>query len=282
MKNISEELQGHLAGEVTMLATCWKLTRRGGFVLGFTDLDRDILFEGVNYIAASGFTASAVQSTTGMAVDNLDVEGMLTSEFISEDDLRAGLYDFAEVEVFMLNYSDITHGKLPLRTGWMGEVTYGSGHFTAEIRGLSQRLAQKIGSSYSPSCRASFGDAECGKVLDDYKASAIIVAVESRQKFTAAALTDEIGYYNYGVVKFTSGLNNGLAMEVKEYRNGTLTLALPMAYDIAFSDTIEIWAGCDKSFATCCNKFSNASNFRGEPHIPGMDRILETAGTRSA
>ncbi len=32
--------------------------------------------------------------------------------------------------------------------------------------------------------------------------------------------------------------------------------------------------GCDKSFATCRDRFANALNFRGFPHMPGIDRIL--------
>jgi uncharacterized phage protein (TIGR02218 family) len=280
MKEISEELKGHMAEEVTMLATCWKLKRRDGEVLGFTDHDRDIEFEGVNYTAASGFTASAVQSSAGLAVDNLDVQGMLSSEYIKEADLHAGRYDFAEVEVFKVNYSNLSQGKLPLRSGWLGEVAYGSGQFTAEVRGLSQRLSQKIGSSYSASCRALFGDAKCGKDKDDYKFAAEVTSVEGRQRFDASFLTEEPGYFNYGLVKFLTGMNAGISMEVKDHRGSMVTLALPMPYDIAIGDEFEIFAGCDKNFKTCCAKFSNAVNFRGEPHIPGTDRILETAGTR--
>ena len=36
-KTISSGLAQHLAGQVTTLATCWKITRRDGVVLGFTD-----------------------------------------------------------------------------------------------------------------------------------------------------------------------------------------------------------------------------------------------------
>ncbi|MEQ1790313.1 MAG: DUF2163 domain-containing protein, partial [Rickettsiales bacterium] len=63
MKNISTALATHIAGEVTTLATCWKLTRRDNVVFGFTDHDADILVSSVIYKAASGFTPSAVQNT---------------------------------------------------------------------------------------------------------------------------------------------------------------------------------------------------------------------------
>ena len=36
---------------------------------------------------------------------------------------------------------------------------------------------------------------------------------------------------------------------------------------------VEITQGCDKRFATCVARFSNAVNFRGEPHLPGNDLL---------
>lgn len=35
-----------------------------------------------------------------------------------------------------------------------------------------------------------------------------------------------------------------------------------------------IAAGCDKSFATCGARFANRANFRGFPHMPGVDAVL--------
>jgi hypothetical protein len=58
MKSISPALAARLASGTTTLALCWKLTRRDGVVLGFTDHDRDIAFDGVVYEATTGFTAT--------------------------------------------------------------------------------------------------------------------------------------------------------------------------------------------------------------------------------
>ena len=43
---------------------------------------------------------------------------------------------------------------------------------------------------------------------------------------------------------------------------------------IAVGDTFVVTAGCDKRFATCRDRFNNAANFRGFPHIPGNDFII--------
>ena len=73
----------------------------------------------------------------------------------------AGLYDHAEISVFQVNYTDTGQGVIPLREGWLGEVTFNDGRFVAEIRGLTQRLSQRVGELYSPSCRADLGDTRC-------------------------------------------------------------------------------------------------------------------------
>ena len=280
MKNISTELKAHIQGEVTTLATCWKLTRKDSTVFGFTNHDQDINFESQLYKANTGFTPTSVQSSASFAVDNMELDGILSSGFIEENDLKAGLYDHAEIEIFMVNYKDLTQGKMNLKRGWIGEVRYGKDYFIAELRGLTQRLSQQIGDVFSPLCRVILGDSKCGVDLNSFKNTGSVTSVTSRQILTDTSLVDESGYYNFGKITFTSGLNSGISMEVKDFREGgQITLFLPMPSDVAVSDSFEITAGCDKNFSTCINKFNNAVNFRGEPHVPGLDEILKTAGT---
>lgn len=291
MKTISPELGAHIAGEVTTLATCWKLTRRDSYVLGFTDHDTGLVFAGVEYVAATGMTPGAVGSTASLSVDNLEVEGMLSSGAITEADIMAGKYDFAEIEIFMLNYADLTQGALKMRRGWLGEVRMGRQQFTAEVRGLAQRLSQTIGDLFSPSCRATLGDARCKVDLAAHTMTGTVSTVSEtlgggRQSFTATALAGASGLYSQGTVTFISGANDGLVMEVKEHTfssgtGGVVTLALPLPYAIEAGDMFLITKGCDKTVGTCEMRFANVVNFRGEPHVPGLDRMLETAGTRS-
>lgn len=286
MKTISSELAQHIAGEVTTLATCWKLTRRDESVQGFTDHDRDIIFDSVTYKAATGFSPSAVANSANLQVDNLDVEGMLAAEGITETDILAGIYDFAEIEIFQVNYADTTQGILKLRRGWLGEVSLTRQHFVAEVRGLTQLLSQDIGEYFSPSCRAGLGDARCKIDMEDHTVIGSATGISSRGSLTDSARSEDSALFTGGKITFTSGANDGLSMEVKEYiyRSGTgglISLALPMPHSIAPGDSYSLQKGCDKTIHTCHARFDNVANFRGEPHVPGLDRMLETAGTRS-
>jgi len=46
---------------------------------------------------------------------------------------------------------------------------------------------------------------------------------------------------------------------------------------IAAGDSFDITASCDKTFETCRDRFANAVNFRGFPHIPGQDTVIRYA-----
>lgn len=281
MKSVTSSLEAHLAGETTTLAMCWKLTRTDGVVQGFTDHDRDLQVDGLEYLAQTGFTPTAVSASSQLNVDNLDVQGMLDADVIDEAEVMAGRYDFAEIEIFQVNYLQPEAGKLVLRRGWLGEITLKNKQFVAEVRGLTQKLSQQLGSLYSAACRANLGDARCGVSMASYSHNGTIDSVTSNAVFADAARSEENGYFAAGKITFTSGANEGLSMEVKAFDSGVFTLVLPMPYGVAGGDGYTAQAGCDKNFATCVERFGNAVNFRGEPHVPGIDRMLETSATRS-
>lgn len=281
MKELSTALAAHIGASVTTLAMCWKITRRDGTVLGFTDHDVDVRYENVTYLAASGFTPSAVASSSMLNVDDLDVEGMLSANAISENDIMNGAYDYAQIEVFQLNYNDPTQGTLSLRTGWLGEVQTQGDQFVAEVRGLAQQLSQTLGDRYSAGCRANLGDARCRVDLAGFMHNGTITDVTSKSVISDSTRTQADGYFTNGTLKFTSGANAGRTLEIKNYTDGEFVAVLPFPADIAVGDTYIAVAGCDKRLVTCRDVFANAENFRGEPHVPGIDRMLQTAGTRS-
>ena len=279
MRSASTALVNHLASEVTTLATCWKVTRRDGTVMGFTDYLTDLTVSGVHYVAATGATPTGISSSDQFSVDNLDVQGILSSDAITEHDIGAGLYDYAAIQIFTVNATDLTQGIMLYRVGWLGEVTVKNGQFTAELRGLAQLLQQNIGEIFSPSCRAIFGDSRCKINLASYTFNGTVTALSSQQAFYSSSLTQASGYFTSGEIQWLAGANAGLRMEIKTFLNGQVTFVLPMPNAIAIGDTFKAVAGCDKSFPTCYSRFANAVNFRGEPYVPGMDQLLTTSAT---
>ncbi|MEL6871937.1 MAG: DUF2163 domain-containing protein [Pseudomonadota bacterium] len=73
MKTLSPELQAHLDTGATTLAWCWRVIRADGAILGFTDHDRDLQFDGTMFEANAGLTSSEITESLGLSVDNLEI-----------------------------------------------------------------------------------------------------------------------------------------------------------------------------------------------------------------
>lgn len=166
---ISAALKAHYASGTTSVVPCWKCTLQNGTVLGFTSHDADIEFEGVTYLAGTGFIPNNAESQTKLAVDNTSASGVLDADVITADDLVAGLWDFAQIDIFQVNWQDLTMGADKLMSGRFGEVLLKQNAFTAELRGGAAPYQHQIGQIYQPMCRATFGDARCG--VDIYASS---------------------------------------------------------------------------------------------------------------
>lgn len=283
MKSLHPSLQAHLDTGATTLAWCWRVTRNDGTAFGFTDHDRDLTFDGTTFEAATGFTASEIKDALGLSVDNLEVSSALKSDRLNEDDLAAGLFDDAPIEIWRVNWAD-TDSRVLMRSGSLGEVSRSGAAFTAEVRGLAHYLQQPKGRLFQSGCDADLGDARCGVDLDDptFSGTGTVLAATSRRQFTASGLDAfEEGWFTRGLVTFASGANADRSQEVKRHTlsdaTATIELWQPMALAISPDDTFTITAGCDKRFATCQAKFANAVNFRGFPHMPGNDYILAVA-----
>lgn len=277
-RTISTGLQIHINGEVTTLSSLVKITRKDGTVLAFTNCDRSITYSGTTYLATDGIGATEIQVTAGTGIDNLDVQGIISDGRITEEHLEAGLYDNAEVSILTVNRNNLADAEIIEFVGYIGKVTAGDGRFTAEFRSLSSVLRQTRGKKTSATCTCRrLGDAECKKDITSFTFNRTITAVtdEENIEFTDAAASQ---YYRHGIIKATSGANDGIERVVKAHVNasGTAEIELrsPFPFALEVGDTVEIIAGCDRTLATCRTKFGNANNFQGEPHSPGNDKLI--------
>lgn len=277
MRAIDPNLQAHLSSGATTLATCWKIARADGVLLGFTDHDRALVFDGVTYEPQSGADGAAIESAADLSVDNSEIEGALVSEALSAEDLAAGRYDNAAVEIWRVNWQDASQ-RLLLKRGTIGEVVREETRFRAEIRGQSHALDRTVGRLYQRQCDAIVGDARCGVDLNAsaYKGEASVAAILDDQRFLAAGLSAfASGWFTHGALVWTSGANAGTRGSVKVHDRGAsgdaISLWLPAGRPIAIGDAFAVTAGCDKRAETCKAKFSNLINFRGCHLMPGND-----------
>jgi hypothetical protein len=162
MKTLPTAFKAHIRQGVTSLCTLMEIRRRDGRSFRFTDHDEPVVFNAATYVPYSSFARTSITTGVDLEVDQMEVRGILNSKYVARDDVAAGLFDFAEVRVLVVNWQSPDDGSATLRVGWLGEVTMNEDStFTAELRGLSQVYTYRIGESYSPECRADLGDNRC-------------------------------------------------------------------------------------------------------------------------
>lgn len=282
MRDIPAGLAATLAGGATTLARGWRITRRDGVVIGLTEHDDDLFADGTVFRAAGGVTGSEEASALGFAVGGGEMAAALSSALIDEADLLAGLYDGASVELVLIDWSAPAN-FLRLRRGTIGEVRREAGAFTAELRSLSSALNVVRGRLFTRACDADLGDARCGVALTGaFRAEGTVAAVEGAGLFVAGGLgAHAAGWFTQGRLVMGSGANAGFASEVKAHAvaGGVVRLELWQRppEPLAAGDAFTVTAGCDKRLATCRDRFTNALNFRGFPHMPGNDAVLRVA-----
>ncbi len=158
MRTLDIGFKAHIESGTTTLANCWKITRTDDLVLGFTDHDQPLNFDGTDYLPM--LDGGETPERLGSQIDTGEVVGVLRSDAISEDEIAAGLFDGAAVETWRVNWRDVSQRAL-LRRATIGEIVREDGQFRAELRSGQQALNRVRGRIYSPLCDAVLGDARC-------------------------------------------------------------------------------------------------------------------------
>lgn len=270
-----------LASGASTIARAWIVERADGLRLGFTDHDRDLTVDGTLCRAATGVGAGAIATSSGLSVDNTEVVGALSDDALTEEDIRAGRWDAAEVVAYLVDWNDPACFDILFR-GTLGEISEGAGQFTAELRGLAEALNKVRGRVYHSRCDAVLGDARCGIDLTLAGRSEAVqiseVSEEGRVLTVVGAGAYEAHYFARGRILFDDGDATGLSGIIKTDTPVTggraLELFLPPGALPTSGQDARLVLGCDKLMRTCREKFDNALNFRGFPHIPGDDWLL--------
>lgn len=274
---MNSPLSDHLKTGSTTVCRAWKVARHDGEVLGFTDHDRDLAFDGVIFLARTGLTARALQQSTGMSVDNTEAMGALSDASVREEDIMTGRYDDAQVTIYLVNWFNVAEREIQFR-GSFGEITRSKGMFQVELRGLTEKLNRPIGRVYQAACSAILGDKACAINLGDvaYCVETNILALQDGRIFTLPALSNYTPrWFEYGKLTVLSGAGKDQTGTIRsdQVLNGTRKIDLWQGFSVApvAGDLVSLTVGCDKRGSTCRDRFNNFPNFRGFPHIPGDD-----------
>ncbi|WIY24227.1 DUF2163 domain-containing protein [Parasedimentitalea psychrophila] len=280
MAGLSPGFQAHVQGGLTTLCRTWAISRTDGVVLGFTDHDQSLAFDGYSFKAGTGLTALALQQSTGLSVDNSEVIGGLSDVSVREADINAGRFDGAEVRCWLVNWADVSVRWLMFR-GSVGQLRRAGGAFHAELRGLSEALNRPLGRVYQKPCTAVLGDYACRFALDTpgYSEQLPAEQVARGQEYRWQDLAGfEPGWFARGQLEVLSGAARGLRGVIKQDRSEAsgrvIELWQPIRAEVLPGDMLRLQAGCDKRMQTCRLKFNNLINNQGFADIPGEDWVM--------
>lgn len=292
MKAASPALQALLATRNFAMADLYTFTLIGGGVLRYTSYDVDVSFGG-NTWTAGGTTGPFLDRTDnkakchwkiGVEVDQLIFDLLPGAALVNGQPflsaVRQGVFDGAELELDRAFFPPPAAGAAPsiagtgtiiLFVGRVAEVDCGRGVATFNINSHLELLNQNLPLNlYQAPCLNTLFDASCALSRAAFAVSGT-VAAGSTAFVVNATLAQASGYFDLGSIVFTSGANDGVSRSVKSYSAGSpgmLVLLSPLPNAPAPGDTFQAFPGCDKTQATCTNKFSNLVNFRGFPYIP--------------
>lgn len=277
---LDEDLLAHLQGGLTTLARAWAITRTDGTVYGFTDHDLPMVFDGITFRADSGMSSVGLQQSTGLSVDNTEAIGALSDASIREDDILAGRFDGAEVQAWLVNWTDVEIRHLIFR-GTLGELRRAGGQFHAELRGLSEVLNRPIGRVFQKPCTAVLGDRGCGFGVSEpgYTADVAVLSQDAGRQYHFDEMPGfEDRWFQRGRFEVLTGAAAGLFGSIKrdsiEENGRVIALWEPIRANVEAGDLVRLTAGCDKRFETCRFKFNNVVNFQGFPDIPEEDWMM--------
>lgn len=321
-REIPIALQEHR--ETGLTTTCYLMKIRPRFpgrsAYGVTSLDRDVIYDDgsadgeLTYYSAIGTQPASLLSTGDLSIDNSETMGLLP-EFdvpISEDDILAGVYDFANFWLYEVNFNDLSMGHDQIRSGTLGRMQVKDGlSFTHELRGLSQQLKQTVCARDSISCRARLGSQPFGTGGGAYEereycgidlstgyweeGEVLAAGVEPHYGFTTVdplivpSGSDVPNYFNPGMVQWLTGRNTGTEQEIESNGESNIALLFRMPFPPEPGDTFRYRRDCNKQARDeekgCPSHWGPdwIDHVRAEPDIPIGDAVANAVpgGTTS-
>jgi uncharacterized phage protein (TIGR02218 family) len=262
-------------------ADLFTFTFSDGTILRTTNADVALTFGGFTFASCAPIMERTKTSVKiGVTVDSMDI----TVACGASDTLagiswpaaaRGGYLDGGTVlvETAYLTSWPTVIGTEHVFSGTVSEVDPSRASVKVTVKSLLELLNQPFPRNvYQGVCVHTVYDSGCTLAKATYTQTGSFTGSPSTLGGSSANGA-AAGYFEQGVITFTSGPNAGLKRTVKTFSGGTFTWALPLPVAPSAGATFSVFAGCDKTMATCGSKFSNLQHFGGQPFIPTPETV---------
>lgn len=275
MKSASTALTNLLNGSTSFLmCDLYTWTLSDGTVMRYTSADIDISWGGNSFLSGGvHLKRGATREVIGVEVDTLEVKASADATVAGlpfTQAVRQGAFDGAWLllERAFLSSWPVVVGTIIRFYGRVSDVRSGRTQTSFTIKSVLELLnAPMPRNLYQSVCLHTLYDTGCAVAKAGYTVTGAVTGTPTTTT-VGSALAQASGYFDQGVLTFTSGACSGLKRTVKSFASGTFTFALPLPSPPSAGDTFSVFPGCDKTLSTCQAKFSNQTRFRGFPYIP--------------
>jgi uncharacterized phage protein (TIGR02218 family) len=227
-----------------------------------TNNKEDLIVEGVKYLSSNIEISEIISNDFGK--NNISVKGLYDANFVYNDVLSKMNFTVFFVE------NDLRLKKLG--EYFCEKVKKDNLQYFIELKCKTHILEKSFLPVYSKKCRAEFGDAKCGQNIENFTKRYRIVSTNSNVIKLENILEENQFYKNGYLIIKKSG--KSFKSKIISQINNILTIDAFVPEFFMDSEIATIVAGCDKKISTCCKKFDNVLNFRGEPFVSGSIKSI--------
>jgi uncharacterized phage protein (TIGR02218 family) len=260
---IPDKFRQHLNSDILTLALCWKISTKTGLIIAYTNHDNELMIDNILYKPGINISNNSLNHHANINNEQFRSYAKIENINISELDIINGILDDAEVTICLVNYQDVAECNIVLKSGNISKVKLLDGNILLEIRSLKSLLNIGVNKNFSKKCRAEFGGSLCKMNKNEHKIKLENFVIKQNIIYSV-----DLKKYPDGYFEDLECIYNNVTYKILGSHNGNIILEHNLENHNDYSTEITIVNGCDKNFSSCCNKFKNAINFRGEPHIP--------------
>lgn len=265
------------------MADLYTITLKAGNVLRYTTWDSTLTVLGNTFLTGPpNIERTAIEEQLGMDVSTIEVTITAgASDLINGvpilQAIGMGLFDGAafKIERLFMDSSGQQIGTVIRFAGFIGPVDELTRSYTKiTVNSGTELLSMQLPAIIlQPGCTNTLFDARCGLSKAAFAESETVQPGSTANKLISNSIKVD-SYYDNGQIAFTSGANNGLVKAVKQFLGQQFTFNSPLPFAPNAGDTFTAYPGCDKTQATCTNKFANLVNFEGFPYVPAPETAI--------
>lgn len=268
-------LTASLTADKVSLSRAVAITRVDGTILRFAEVQDAQTIASNNYLPVEGLEIASIAAEINGGPTRIDlkVAAGRGGTVIDRDDVRNGLYDKAQIVIYLIDFRTAASGLGMLFGGDIGEIEVTDrGLVVFECVGILGRTRALPVENRSPTCRNWFGDERCGVNKAALGVATTVSSWDGGMGVTVASVGGAADqFYWLGTIEVTSGPSKGRSYAIRQ-QTGTALLTYEPLETLAVGNGIIVYPGCDYTNGLLgCQRYSNCINQQADPFLIGMD-----------